>query len=99
MPTPKAFVEQTAFGGAVNRAEQKLRAGGHVVRVRHAFDYDMDGTPAVWFRVVLPDGSVTRDKLLGSTDYVSSVLVREVQPQTKWGVHPHFSFRSKSEQG
>ena len=98
MRTPRAFIEQAAFGKAVARAEQKLRAAGRVVRVRHVLEHDMDGTPVVWFRVVLPDASVTRHKLLEAIDDVSFRLRREIQPQTKWDVYPHFSFRSKSEQ-
>ncbi len=80
----------------MDRVGQKLR--DHVVRIRHTLDYDSTGDPAVYFRVIMPDSSLTRDKFLEATRYVSFVIEQELQPQEQWGVFPYFRFRSQSEQ-
>jgi len=98
MQMPKALIDRNGFASQVRKAEQKLKRLGHVVSVRHTLDYDMDGTPVVWFLVVLPDASVAADRLLWTTDLISVALRNELQPEFKWGVYPHFRFRSKTEQ-
>jgi ribosome-binding factor A len=96
MQVPKAFVHQREFADAVDRVGQKL--GANIVRIRHSLDYDSTGDPAVYFRVVMPDSSLTRDKLLEATRHVSFLIEQELQPQEEWGVFPYFRFRSQSEQ-
>ena len=93
---PRAFVHQREFADAVERAEQKLK--DNVISIRHTLDYDSTGDPAVYLRVVMPDSSLTKDRLLKATRHVSFVIEQELQPQEQWGVYPYFRFRSQSEQ-
>ena len=96
MYLPKAFFHPREFADAVEKVERKL--GDRVIRIRHTLDYDSTGDPAVKFRVVMPDSSMTRDKLLVSGQYVSNVIRQELDPHEHWGVYPYFSFRSQSGQ-
>jgi hypothetical protein len=68
----KAFARRREFADEVSKVEQKL--GDKVIRIRHTLDYDSTGDPAVKFRVVMPDSSLTKDKLLEATRYVSFVI-------------------------
>jgi hypothetical protein len=96
MNLPRAFMHEREFADAVEKVAQKLAGEG--VRIRHELDYDWSGDPAVYFRVVMPDASVTEDKLLEATRYVSNMIAEDLQPQEQWGVYPYFRFRSQSEQ-
>jgi hypothetical protein len=92
----RAFARQREFADEVSKVEEKL--GDKVVRIRYALDYDSTGDPAVHFRVVMPDSSLTKDRLLEATRYVSSVIEQELQPEERWGVYAYFNFRAQSEQ-
>ena len=96
MYLPKAFFHPDEFADAVERVERKL--GDKVIRIRHTLDYDSTGDPAVKFRVVMPDSSLEKGKLLESTRIVSNVIQQELNPHEQWGVYPYFRFRSQSEQ-
>ena len=96
MTHPRAFLEEEKFAAAVRKVEQQL--GRHVLRIRHTVDEDSTGDPAVHFRIVLPDESVRREKILEAARYVSYEIERNLQPQVRWGVNPYFLYRSKSEQ-
>jgi hypothetical protein len=92
----RAFARQREFAEEVARVEEKL--GEKVIRIRYALDYDSTGDPAVHFRIVMPDSSITKGQLLESTQYVSSVIEQELQPEERWGVYAYFRFRAQSEQ-
>lgn len=94
----RAFIHEREFAEVVERVEQKLRASGSVIRIRHELDYDSTGDPAVYFRIVMPDSSLRKDNLLRATDDVANALVEDLQPQERWGVYPYFRFRSQSGQ-
>ncbi|SPF50066.1 hypothetical protein SBA4_4250003 [Candidatus Sulfopaludibacter sp. SbA4] len=92
----KAFSYEREFAEAVKKVEQEL--GDKVIRIRYSLDYDSTGDPAVKFRIVMPDSSLTKDKLLEATQHVSWVIERELKPEETWGVYPYFNFRAESEQ-
>ena len=94
----RAFFHEREFADAVEKVEQKLRQSGDVIRIRHELDYDSTGDPAVYFRILMPDSSLTKDKLLRATDDVANVLARDLHPEEQWGVNPYFTFRAQSEQ-
>ncbi|MGO9262996.1 MAG: hypothetical protein ACLQU1_42970 [Bryobacteraceae bacterium] len=94
----RAFLHAREFAEAVEKVEQKLRESGSVIRIRHELDYDSTGDPAVYFRIVMPDSSLTKDKLLRATDDVANALVEDLDLPEQWGVYPYFRFRSQSEQ-
>lgn len=96
MYLPRAFIHPREFADAVEKVERKLAAS--VVRIRHELDYDSTGDPAVYFRIVMPDGSLTKDRSMKTTTYVSNVIVEELDLGERWGIRPYFSFRSQSEQ-
>ena len=92
----RAFIEREQFETAVKKVEQQLRP--HVLRIRYDLDYDSTGDPAAYFKIVLPDESFAKEKLLEQTRYVSFVIEQKLQPQRRWGINPYFRFRSSSEQ-
>jgi len=92
----RAFSYPREFADAVKKVEQKL--GDQVIRIRYSLDYDSTGDPAVHFRIVMPDSSLTKGKLLENTRHVSFVIEQELKPEELWGVNPYFRFRSESEQ-
>ena len=96
MYLPKAFFHPREFADAVESVERKL--GDKVIRIRHTLDYDSTGDFAVKFRVLMPDSSLEKGKLLASTQSVSNVILQELDPHEQWGVYPYFTFRGESEQ-
>lgn len=94
--TPRAFIHQSEFAAAVKKVEDQL--GDEVIRIRYDLDYDSTGDPAVYFRIVLPDSSLAKGKLLEATRDVSFALEQQLQLREYWGVYPYFRFRRHSEQ-
>lgn len=92
----RAFARPREFADEVAKVEQKL--GDKVIRIRYSLDYDSTGDPAVKFRVVMPDSSLVKGKLLDATQDVSNVIEEELQPEERWGVYAYFNFRAQSEQ-
>jgi hypothetical protein len=77
---------QASFGDSSERFQQIPTHGT-----------DWNGEPAVFFQVVLADGT-PRGQLLNLTKQISQAIVRQVQPLEEWGVLPYFNFRTQSEQ-
>lgn len=98
MRIERAFNHRGDFDSAVRKVERQLRRAGHVVHIRYDLGYDSTGDPAVHFRIVLPDGSVKRERFLEAMQTVSSEIDRKVRPQSEWGVYPYFRYWSKSTQ-
>jgi len=94
MDFTRAFIEREAFEADVREVEREL--SGPVVHMSYDLDYDSTGDPAVHFKIVLPDESFKRDKLLDEIQHVSYVVKQKLQPVVRWGVYPYFRFRSKS---
>ena len=92
----KAFANRSEFDAAVKGVEKAL--GKNVVRVRYALDYDSTGDPGVFFKIVLPDASVTKDNLWNTTQKVAFLIEQKLDPVGLWGVYPYYRFRSQSEQ-
>jgi hypothetical protein len=89
----KAFAHQTQFFAAIAQATTALPT----VTVTPSLGTDWNGEPAVFFQVVLPDGT-PRSQLLNLTKQISQAIVQQVQPLEEWGVLPYFDFRTQSEQ-
>ena len=80
----KAFAQQPQFFAAVARAASALP---HPVVVTPSLGTDWNGEPAVFFLIVLADGT-PRGQLLNFTRQISQDIVRQVQPLEEWGVLP-----------
>ncbi len=91
----RAFAQQSQFFSAVANAASGLTHP--VVSVTPSLGTDWNGESAVFFQVVLADGT-PRGQLLNLTKQISQAIVREVQPLEEWGVLPYFNFRTQSEQ-
>lgn len=68
-----------------------------VVRIRFTVAEDWSGHPAIYFRVILSDGSSHRDRLADVTGRVSGSLFDELGLAELEHI-PYFRFRSQSEQ-
>ena len=86
MRIERAFGNREDFDVAVRKVERQLQRPGLVVHIRYGLDYDSTGDPAVHFRVVLPDESFKRERLLGVMQSVSHEIERKMRPQAEWGV-------------
>ena len=91
----KAFAQQSRFVAAIADAVSGLPHA--VVSVSPSLGTDWNGESAVFFQIVLPDGT-PRGELLNLTRQISQAIVRQVQPLEEWGVLPYFNFRTQSEQ-
>ena len=95
MHIARAFAQQPQFFAAVAKASSGLPHS--VVSVTPSFGTDWNGESAVFFQIVLADGT-PRGQLLNLTKQISQAIVRQVQPLEEWGVLPYFNFRTQSEQ-
>ncbi len=95
MYIPRAFVQQAEFVAATAQAANALQPD--VVRVTPILGTDWNGESAVFFQVVLADGT-PRAQLLNLTKQISWFIVQQVQPLEEWGVLPYFDFSTQSEQ-
>lgn len=91
----RAFAQQPQFFAAVAGAASGLPHS--VVSVRPSLGTDWNGESAVFFQIVLADGT-PRGQLLNLTKQISQAIVQQVQPLEEWGVLPYFNFRTQSEQ-
>jgi hypothetical protein len=91
----RAFAQQPQFFAAVANTASGLPHP--VVSVTPSLGTDWNGESAVFFQVVLADGT-PRGQLLNLTKQISQAIVRQVQPLEEWGVLPYFNFRTQSEQ-
>lgn len=95
MQVVKAFTHQSQFFAAVANAASGLTQP--VVSVTPSLGTDWNGESAVFFQIVLADGT-PRSQLLSLTKRISQAIVRQVQPLEEWGVLPYFNFSTQSEQ-
>ena len=94
---PTGFVSQAELDAEVHRAISQL--GADVVRVRYGIGQDSGGDAALYFRIVLADRVVRpREMLRDTTQRISSALMDDLYPYSRWGLIPYFNFRSESEQ-
>jgi hypothetical protein len=89
----KALAQQAQFFAAVAQAASALP----IVSVTPSLGTDWNGESAVFFQVVLADGT-PRSQLLNLTKQISQTIIKQVQPLEEWGVLPYFDFRTQSEQ-
>jgi hypothetical protein len=91
----RAFAQQAQFFAAVAQAATALPPP--IVSVTPSLGSDWNGESAVFFQIVLADGT-SRDHLLNFTKQISQAIVQQVQPLEEWGVLPYFNFSTQSEQ-
>jgi len=91
----RAFVQQAEFFAAVAQAASALPT--KIVSVTPSLGTDWNGESAVFFEIVLADGT-PRGQLLSLTKQISQAIVQQVQPLEEWHVLPYFNFRTQSEQ-
>jgi hypothetical protein len=91
----RAFVNQAQFFAAVAQAASVLPA--QIVSVMPSLGTDWNGESAVFFQIILADGT-PRGQLLNFAKQISQAIVQQVQPLEEWGVLPYFNFRTQSEQ-
>jgi hypothetical protein len=90
----RAFAQQAQFFSAVAQAASILPPP--VVSITPSLGTDWNGESAVFFQIVLADGT-PRGQLLNLTKQISQSIVQQVQPLEEWGVLPYFNFRTQSE--
>ena len=95
MVVPAAYVTQEQLAEAVERAIPSL--GPEVVRIRYNMGLDTVGDLALFFRVVLADWAASRETVLKVSREVERTLLSQIRPYENWGLFPHFSYRSSSE--
>jgi hypothetical protein len=91
----RALAQQAQFFAAVAQAASQLPPP--IVSVTPSLGTDWNGESAVFFQIVLADGT-PRDQLLNLTKQISQLLVQQVQPLEEWGVLSYFNFGTQSEQ-
>jgi hypothetical protein len=91
----RAFAQQPQFFAAVAEAASTLPHPA--VSVTPSIGTDWNGESAVFFQIVLADGT-PRSQLLNLTRQISQAIVQQVQPLEEWGALPYFNFRTQSEQ-
>ena len=92
---PSGSVRQGLIDIGVARAADALAPDA--VRIRYSAGEDWNGSPAVFFRVVLSDNASLRKHLREATQRVTSTVFDEVRPD-KLGLQRYVNFRSVSEQ-
>jgi hypothetical protein len=91
----RAFAQQPQFFAAVAKTASVLPHP--IVSVTPTLGTDWNGESAVFFQIVLADGT-PRGQLLALTKQISQDVVQQVRPLEEWGVLPYFNFRTQSEQ-
>jgi hypothetical protein len=91
----RALAQQPQFLAAVAHAASGLPHP--VVSVTPSLGTDWNGESAVFFQIVLADGT-PRSQLLSLSKQTSQAIVRQVRPLEEWGVLPYFNFRTQTEQ-
>lgn len=91
----RAFAQQAQFFAAVANAAAGLPQP--VLSITPSLGSDWNGESAVFFQIVLADGT-PRGQLLNLTRQISQSIVHQVQPLEEWGVLPYFNFRTQSEE-
>ena len=88
----RAFAQQAQFFAAIAQAASTLP----IVSIIPTLGTDWYGEPAVFFRVIVPDGIPPR-KLLELANRVSRAILEQAQPLEEWGVLPYFDYSTESE--
>ena len=91
----RAFAHQAQFFAAVSQAASSLPR--QIISVTPTLGTDWDGEPAVFFQILLADGTPSAE-LLSVTQQFSRALVQHLEPLEEWGVLPYFNYRTQSEQ-
>lgn len=96
MVVPAALVTYAQIAEAVDKAIADL--GPEVVQVKHTIGPDTYGDLALYFRIILEDWAATRENLFPVSRKIERTLIDRLHPYENWGIFPHFSYRSRSEQ-
>jgi hypothetical protein len=93
---PTGYVNHEKLASEIERAKKHL--GPEVVRLKHTVGPNTSDEPSIYFRVVLTDSASREETLADVTGQISRILFDELHPYENWGLRPHLSFRSQSEQ-
>src|SRR5450432_157620 len=105
MIVPSFLINQAEIAKGVKKVEKMFKPD--VVRIGHTIAESWIGDPAIYFRVLLSDAAGARivnsvtNRLEGGRELQSKIedhMERQVDPLGKWGLFPHFEYRSVSEQ-
>ena len=104
MIVPSFLINQAEIAKGVKKVEKMFKPD--VVRIGHTIRENWMGDPAIYFRVLLSDQAAKKmnDAVIGRQwgralpDEIREAMDRQVDPFGKWGLFPHFNYRSVSEQ-
>jgi hypothetical protein len=105
MVVPSFLINQAEIAKGVKKVEKKFRPD--VVRISYEIRENWMGDPAIYFRVLLSDEAADRftTAVVSKTStghelprHVRDAIDALIDPLGKWGLFPHVSFRSVSEQ-
>jgi len=105
MIVPSFLINQAEIAKGVKKVEKMFRPD--VVRIGHTIGEGWMGDPAIFFRVLLSDAAAKKlvDAVIARRDdardlpkKVEDAMDKQVDPLGKWGLFPHFNYRSVSEQ-
>ncbi len=91
-----AFVNRKQLEAEIQQAIGKLSPDADQVFYR--FEDDSTGEPSIFFRIVLSDEAIQKEKHLAATNRIMMLLLEEIEPADNWGLHAYFNFRSRAEQ-
>ena len=92
---PVARINLDLLDDEIERVKKLL--GPEVVRIKHVFQEDTSGEPAVYFRIIITDLSSRRETLGDVADKIERTLRDEIRPYN-WGIRLYTNFRNESEQ-
>ena len=105
MIVPSFLINQAEIAKGVKKVEKMFKPD--VVRIGHTIRENWMGDPAIYFRVLLSDAAakkfvdaVTNRREGGRElpEKIKEAMEKQVDPLGKWGLFPHFNFRSVSDQ-
>jgi hypothetical protein len=105
MIVPSFLINQAEIAKGVKKVEKQFKPD--VVRIGHTIGEGWMGDPAIFFRVLLSDAAADkfaqaaisrRESARDLFDRIEQAMEAQVDPIGKWGLFPHFSYRSVSEQ-
>lgn len=105
MIVPSFLINQAEIAKGVKKVEKMFKPD--VVRIGHTIAENWMGEPALCFRVLLSDAAGARivhsvtNRLESGRELQGKIeeeMETQVDPLGRWGLFPHFEYRSVSEQ-
>ena len=105
MVVPSFLINQAEIAKGVKKVEKMFKPD--VAYIRHDIGETWIGDPSITFRVLLSDDAAHEmvegaiKKRAGAhelPDRIEDAIRKQIDPLGKWGLSPHFNYRSVSEQ-